>query len=93
MQGRYFIMKKLNREKKAFTEEHRKELEAAGYSCIGVREPGEQGGKAEPEPEAESEKPDEKAGTGKVSGKKTRAEGNTREGGKDGSGTDNAGKD
>ena len=47
MHGRQYIMKKLNREKTAATEERKKELELKGYSCIGVKESGPRDGEEE----------------------------------------------
>lgn len=84
-----YIMKKLNQEKTAATEERREELEAKGYSCTGVRESGTGDGKEEPDPRHESGKQD----SGKTARKKARADGNPGEGGEDGSGTDDAAKD
>ncbi len=84
----HYIMKKLNQEKTAATEERRRELEAKGYSCTGVRESGMGGGKEEPDPRHESGKQD----SGKTAGKKARADSHPGEGGKDGNGTDDAGK-
>lgn len=88
----HYIMKKLNQEKPAATEERKKELEAKGYSCIGVKKSGIQDGKEENGQERESGKQDGKQVSGKAPGKRTKADDNAGEGGKDGSGTDDAGK-
>ncbi len=93
MHGRQYIMKKLNREKTAATEERKKELELKGYSCIGVKESGPRDGEEETGQEREPGKQDGKQVPGKASGKRTKTDDNAGEGGKDGNGTDGAGKD
>lgn len=78
-----YIMKKLNREKKAATEERKKELEAQGYSCIGKKNDAEKRDK----------KQDARTGSDKNTGKNAKIEKDAGAGDDDGSnGTDNAGK-
>lgn len=71
-----YIMKKLNREKRAATEERRKELESQGYVCIGVMEKADRknnrtketkAGKPEKEEKSREADPDG-TGTGKNDG-------------------------
>lgn len=78
-----YIMKKLNREKSAATEERKKELEAQGYQCIGRKNDA---GKRD-------KKPDDKPKTEKNSGKNAKTGKDAGAGDDDGSnGADNAGK-
>lgn len=89
MQGKHYIMRKLNQEKEAASEGRRKELETKGYTCIGVREPASAGTSPK---EAYGEGEEEgKAAVTKSPGKKQKA--NTTEGlgDRDGKGTDDAG--
>lgn len=77
MTRKNYIMRKINKEKIATTEERRAALEEKGYTCIGVTDSGEQ---------------EEKASTGKRE-KKEKTKEAEKEGSEDGGRADNAGKD
>lgn len=77
MTGKNYIMRKINQEKIATTEERKAALEAKGYTCIGVTDSGKQ---------------EEKASVERKREKKEKTREAEEEGAGDGGRADNAGK-